>query len=197
MFNREEIGLTTCTVIKISDPNDIARIMNRLGGITGENFLCIPNNKWKENVKDPQACVKIYNTSSAVTIFSTSRIQRIEISMPFLGLTAEDCWAELQLRIKRVHANVKLDSVVLGRATETAPMKPKNDQGTHAYLSLRLYHQYHKPVFQSDWYFEPLYVCVDQQFFYRIDTEWKETKIIITITMIENNSPEIPAFLRK
>lgn len=121
---------------------------------------------------------------------------------------------------------VKLEDVKIGRhrsfdprigkwVSETKPIepkKPKRDERddehsgikaidpknkSHYYISLRFYHEKHKPENQPDWHFEPVYVSVAGEDFYRIDAVWQDEEIVITATLLDDDSPEIPNFLRR
>jgi hypothetical protein len=132
--------------------------------------------------------------------------------MEFLGENYKECWGELQILLKRTVVvngkKVNLEAVKFGRhqcydsrvgkwVPETKPIEPKTDKGTHGYISLRFYHQDHKPETPADWHWEPLYISVAGEDYYRIDIGWWGENIVITANLLDDDSNEIPKFIRR
>jgi len=223
-FGHKEVGITTCAVSRMANIDSLPKVYGYYFVEPNKDWR-----EWRENVeKNPeslillpkQACVKVYSNTG----FSETRgeIQKIEIPMEFFGKNVDECYGEIQFRAKYKEARNgkidKLDRVVFGRnqsfdtrigewAPETKSIVPKKGgeeiekDDSHGYISLRIFHQCHKPEKQPDWHFEPVYVRVDADgdfYYYRINAEWQETKItILTTLLLDNNDPQIPAFLRK
>lgn len=204
----EEVGLTACAAVRVTNDEKLAELEKKLGNLEAYKF--IPSDVWERNPEDERALIKIYRVLDNPETYSqiSGRIQKIEIPMPFLGK-----YGEFQLRIKRkaISNGKEVDFLLvkLGRkksfdsrigkwVEETKPIEPKMDEGTHGYVSLRLYHQDHLPENQPDWHFEPVYVSIAGEDFYRIDdVEWKDETIVIAATLLDDDSPEIPKFLRR
>ena len=178
------------------------------------------NNPDKPLLSKPErAWVKIYRwLYPNVNSLTKGRVQTIKIEMPFLGESVDECWGEVQVNVKRAVVRsgrkVDLELVKFGRhksfdtrrgefgewVEDTKPIEPKKEHdrlGSHYYISLRLYHQSHLPENQPEWKFEPLYISIAGEDFYRIDAEWKDEEITITSTLLDDDSPEIPNFLRR
>lgn len=195
-----EVSVTACAA---TQDTDIEKILS--GPDFGDHFQK-PNKFWKEDPHHERARLKVYQNDPEQT----------EIFMPFLGQNADNGWADLQLRIRRCivrkGVTVHLRPVKIGRhrsfdtrisefgewAAETQPIQPKEicDKKTHYFLSFRIYHQDHKPEKPGDWHWEPLYIAIANQEFYRIDVLWEKEKITITATSLDTNSFEIPEHIR-
>lgn len=203
------LHITACAVSKIAGVDRLPELEDF------ENFFVEPNQKWQENPAHERAWVKVYyrlnpKTDSAITISGLA--QSITIPMPFLGESFKECWGEIQLMIKKQTVRngrlINLKTVRLGRhqcydtrvgnwVPETKSIMPKKSAGTHDYVALRLYHQNNLPENHSDWHFEPVYVSVAGENFYRIDAEWDDEKIVIIATPLDDDSSEIPEFLKQ
>ena len=192
-----ELHITACAVSKMANADRLSELEEY------KNYLVEPNQKWLENPADERAWVKIYykldpKNDSVIE----GRAQTILIPMIFWGEGLKECWAELQIMIK------KFETVKLGRhqsydirirewLKETKPIVPKKDAGTHGYIALRFYHQDNFPKNQPDWHFEPVYAAIAGKDFYRIDAIWQNEEIKIAATFLNTDSPEIPKFLRR
>ena len=188
-----------------------------------EKNLALPEDERKEFSPLPErAWVKIYHwINPNIDSVTTGRVQTLTIEMLFLGENVDECWGEVQINGKRtiVRSGEKIDLelVKFGRhksfnsligqwVEETKPIEPKikkDDEGnprpspqSHYYVALRLYYENHKPKDQPDWHFEPVYVSVAGEDFYRIDAVWQNETITIPATLLDDDSPEIPKFLR-
>lgn len=218
VHDNRELRITACAVSQNVD--ELAAVEIDM------DFFVEPNQQWidwEEAVmecseessppaKPERAWVKVYRVLNPKTdSVIAGQVQSIKIPMPFLGESSKECWAEIQLMIKKQVIRdghlVNLNAVKLGRhkcydtrvgewVPETKPIVPKKDAGTHGYVALRLYHQDYLPENQPDWHFEPVYAAVDGKF-YRIDANWQNEEIVIMITLLSDNSPEIPKFLRR
>ncbi len=202
-----ELHITACAVSKMIGVDRLPELEEY------KNYFVEPNQKWLENKSDPFAWVKVYykivpKTDSVII----GRVQTIIIPMTFFGENYEECWAEVQLMVKRqVIKNgflFNLKKVKLGRhkyydtrigkwVEETKPFVPKKDAGTHEYIALRIYHQDNLPADQPDWHFEPVYTVIDGEDFYRINAIWQNEEITVTATQLHNDSSEIPKFLKR
>ena len=205
-YNRE-LHITACAVSKMTGVDRLSELEEY------KNYFVEPNQKWLENQSDPFAWVKVYyKINPKIDSVIIGRIQTVITPMTFLGESYKECWAELQLMIKKqITKNgrlVNFETVKLGRhqnydprvrewASETKPMAPKKNAGTHGYIALRFYHKNHLPENQSDWHFEPIYVAITGKDFYRIDAIWQNEEITITATLLDSDSSEIPKFLKR
>lgn len=207
VHDNRELHITACTVSKMDGVDRLSELEEY------NNYFVEPNQKWLENQSDPFAWVKVYyklnpKTDSVIA----GQVQAIKIPIPFLGENYKECWGEIQLLVKkkviRNGNTINLRDVKLGRnmcfdtrvgkwVEETKPIVPKKDAGTHGYIALRLYHQDFLPENQLDWHFEPLYAVVADKDFYQIDADWRDEEITITATLLNDDSPEIPKFLRQ
>lgn len=202
IFEMDELRITACAVAKIRNPKILETLSSTvLAGFINTDFQFVPNKKWLENPANERAWVKIYsNTISSST--TNCRIQTVSIEMPFFDHSAENCWGELQIRLKRpaqviFGRNQSFDTRVMRWVPETKPIVPKKDLGSHGYLALRLYHRDYMTPMPSDWHWEPLYFSVYRQFFYRVWIVWHTGAFNIIIHLLDNDDPEIPEFLRK
>lgn len=207
IYGHQELHITACAVSKMAGVDRLPELKDF------ENFFVEPNQKWQENPANERAWVKVYyklnpKTDSAVSGLS----QIIIIPMPFLGESSKECWGEIQLMIKKQTVRngrmTNLETVKLGRhqcydtrvgswVPEAKPIIPKKDTSTHGYVALRLYHHNNLPENHSGWHFEPVYVSVAGENFYRIDAEWDDEKIVIIATPLDGDSSEIPEFLKQ
>ncbi|MEK6826043.1 MAG: hypothetical protein AAB648_01660 [Patescibacteria group bacterium] len=198
MFGRNEVRLTACAVTK--DPEFDHMFVNF--GFSDKYFR-EPNQFWQRDNKHERASVKFYKRDIYRHSLSHDTIQVVEIPMPFIGNDSDDSWGELQFLIKeprlvKLARHYSFDTRVNKWVEETKPIQPKTDFGTHAYLALRFYHQDRLPQTPDNWHFEPVYVSIMSHMrfmFYRIDVFWEEEEIKITVTVLEENSPEIPKHL--
>lgn len=197
-----EIHITACAVSKMIGVDCLSELEEY------KHCLVEPNQKWLENQSDPFAWVKVYHKINPDTdSVITGQVQVIKVPMLFLGESSKECWAELQLIIKKqVIINgrvVNLNTVKLGRhqcydtrigewISETKQIVPKKDAGTHGYIALRLYHQDNLPEIPANWHFEPVYAVIAGDDFYRINAIWQNEEITITATRVSNDSSEIP-----
>lgn len=193
-----ELHITACAVSKMASADCLSELEEY------KNYFVEPNQKWLENPADERAWVKVYykldpKNDSVIR----ERVQTIIIPMTFLGASSKECWAELQLMIKKQFEIIKLgrhtcfDTRIGKWVEETKPMVPKKDASTHGYVALRLYHQSYLPEIPGNWHFEPVYAVIAGNDFYRIDAIWQNEEIAITATLLDDNSPEIPKFLRR
>lgn len=206
VHNNPELHITACAVSKMDGVDCLSELEEY------KDYFVEPNQKWLENQSDPFAWVKVYyelnpKTDSVIA----GQVQVIKIPMPFLGENFKECWGEIQLCVKKQTVRngntINLKDTKLGRHTcfdtrvgkwveETKPIAPKKDAGTHGYVALRLYHQDYLPENQPDWRFKPVYAVIAGDDFYRIDAEWRGEEITVTATLLSDDSPEIPRFLR-
>ena len=202
-----ELHITACAVSKMARVDRLSELEEY------KNYFIEPNQKWLENQSDPFAWVKVYYKLTAKTdSVIIGRVQTIIIPMTFLGESSKECWAELQLMIKKQIVKndrlINLEAVKLGRhqcydtrvgrwVKETKPIVPKKNEVTHEYIALRLYNQNHLPENQSDWCFESLFVSIAGKDFYRIDAIWQNEEITVIATSLDNDSSEIPKFLKR
>lgn len=218
VHDNRELHITACAV---------SQNVDELAVVDADNdFFVEPNQQWidwEEAVmecteeqcppaKPERAWVKIYrNLNPKTDSVTTGQVQSVKIPMQFFGESSKECWAEIQLMIKKQVIRdghlVNLNAVKLGRhkcydtrvgewVPETKPIVPKKDAGTHGYVALRLYHQNFLPENQPDWRFEPLYAAIANKDFYRIEADWRGEKITITATLLNDDSSEIPRFLK-
>ncbi len=215
VHGNQELHITGCAVSKMAG-------IDKLSEVEGFNdFFVEPNAKWLKNPTDDRARVKVYyNLYGKVDSVSkiVGRVQVVKIPMLFLGESVDECWGELQINVKRLVTRlgekIELKPVKFGRhqsfdprcgqfgewVKETKPIELKKEHdklGTHYYLPLRFYHKNYLPEHQSDWHFEPVYALVANNNFYRIDAIWQGEEITITATLLDNDSSEIPKFLRR
>ena len=206
MHGHKEVQITACAVSKMDSVDCLSGLQEY------ENYFVEPNQKWLEKQSDPLAWVKVYyKINPEGDIATAEQTQILKIPMPFLGDNYGECWAELQIMIKRTmirnSKSVRLNPVQLGRhksydtriekwAPETKPITPKKDLETHSYISLRFYHQNHLPPVPADWHFEPVYVSVAGKDFYRIDALWSGEEITVAAALLDSDSPEIPKHMR-
>lgn len=207
MHGHIEVHLTACAVSKMAKVDLLPEVPEYA------DYFIEPNAQWVKDSSHERAWVKVYHSiDRQTTSVIKGRIQTITIPMPFLGESREECWGELQILLKRKTIRggrqQTLELVKFGRqrsydsrvgqwVSETKTIEPKMDGGTHAYISLRLYHQDHRPETPADWRFEPLYVSVAGEDFYRIDAVWQDESIVITATLLDDDSEELPKFLRR
>lgn len=216
VHSHHELHITACAASKMAD-------VDGLPSVDGyEDYFTEPNAKWLKNPADEHAWVKVYLSPKSTKYNSVinGRAQTVTIPMEFLGENVNECWGELQFLIKQTIVRsgklVKLELVKLGRhrsydprigqwVSETKPIEPKtkkdydnrpSTQG-HYYISLRFFHQDHRPEKPADWRFEPVYISVAGEDFYRIDVVWQDKEIVITATLLDDDSDEIPTFLRR
>ena len=193
----QELHTTACAVVKNSDPT----FLESFDG--SKNYFVEPNADWRGNPAGERAWVKIYHYLYPEKNPDSEKDQIIRIPMKFFGKSAQDCYGEVQFTIKYKKNDRILKGVELGRnksydsrlgkwVAETQPIIPKNDQGSHGYVALRLYHENYLPAGQPDWYFEPVYAVIGGEDFYRIEAEWSKEEIIITVSPLPGDSPEIP-----
>lgn len=198
MFDRHEIRLTACAVTKNTDTNFL------LGQNKLNTYLKEPNQFWNRDPKHERASIKVYKRSIHNHSLCHDTTQTVKIPMPFLGHDSSDGWGELQFLIKepklvKLARHRSFDTRVNQWVEETQLIQPKTDFGTHAYLAIRFYHQSYLPETPSDWRFEPVYVsvmnlkCVT---FYRIDVFWEKEEVKITVTVMDEESSEIPRHLK-
>ena len=193
----QELHTTACAVVKNSDPT----FLESFDG--SKNYFVEPNADWRGNPAGERAWVKIYHYLYPEKNPDSEKDQIIRIPMKFFGKSAQDCYGEVQFTIKYKKNDRILKGVELGRnksydsrlgkwVAETRPIIPKNDQGSHGYVALRIYHEDYLPAGQPDWYFEPVYAVIGGENFYRIEAEWHGEEIIFIISPIPGDSPEIP-----
>ena len=211
VYDNRELHITACAVSKLPGIADFSKIEGY------ENYFSESNQKQLENPANERAWVKVYyklnpGTDSRIK----GRVQTINIPMPFLGESHKECWGEIQFCVKKQIVRngnlINLKHVKLGRHTcfdtrigkwveETKLIEPKNDQGlsgrSHYYISLRLYHQNYLPEVLGNWHFEPVYTVIAGEDFYRIDAIWQNEEITITATLLDDDSDEIPKFLKQ
>ena len=203
------LRITACAVSKMAGVDQLPKLENF------KDFLVEPNQKWLENPADEWAWVKVYYDLYGKVDYvskTVGRVQVVKIPMSFLGESYKECWAEVQLCIKRQiirnHNPINLEKIALGRHTcydtrigkwveETKPIVPKKEAGKHGYIVLRLYHLNYLPENQPDWFFASLFVSIAGKDFYRIDAIWQNEEITITATQLYNDSSEIPKFLKQ
>ncbi|MDO8676221.1 MAG: hypothetical protein Q7K16_01015 [Candidatus Azambacteria bacterium] len=206
VHQHQELHITACAVSKMASVDRLSELEEY------NNYFVEPNQKWLENQSDPFAWVKIYckiNPKNDSVIIG--QVQTVITHMTFLGESHKECWGEIQFCIKkqiiRNGIMINLKNVKLGRnacfdtrvgkwVEETEPIVPKKGSDSHEYIALRLYHQGHSPENQPDWHFEPLFVYIAGKSFYRIDATWQSEEITIIATKLNNDSSEIPKFLR-
>ena len=207
VHRHQELHITACAVSKMAG-------VDRLSELEEYKYYFVePNQKWLENQSDPFAWVRVYHKINPKTdSVIIGRVQTIIIPMTFLGESSKECWGDLQLSIKRQIVRngnlINLEKIAFGRhkcydtrigkwIEETKPIVPKKDAGTHGYIALRLYHLNYLPENQPDWYFDSLFVSIAGKDFYRIDTTWQNEEITIIITLLDDDSDEIPKFLKR
>ena len=197
-----ELHITACAMVKNSDPTFLESFKGSV------NYFSEPNARWLYFPGDEHAWIKIYHYLNPVSIIKTPKIsedqtQILRIPMKFFGKSPDDCCGEIQFTIKYKKNDRILKGVELGRnksydsrvgkwVAETRPIIPKNDQGSHGYVALRIYHEDYLPAGQPDWHFEPVYAVIGGENFYRIEAEWHGEEIIFIISPIPGDSPEIP-----
>lgn len=190
-----EISVTACAVATDEGALDI------LNELDFDDYSQKPNKFWGSSPPHERARLKVYKNEP----------EQLIIPMPFLG-----GWAELQLRgrrcIVRNGITIRLRPVLIGRrrsfdprigesgewALETQPIQPKEicDKRTHYFLSLRIYHQDHKPEKPGDWHWEQVYIAIGGQEFFKIDVLWEKEEITITKTPLDPDSSEIPEHIK-
>lgn len=193
-----EVSVTACAATRDATVQEV------LSDSDFDDHFQKPNLFWSEDPHHERARLKVYKNNPERTV----------IPMPFLGQNADNGWAELQLRIKRSivreGTTVHLRPVKIGRhksfdprigesgqwVSETNSIEPRRDNKSHYFLSFRIYHQDHFPETPGDWHWEPVYVAIAGNEFFRIDVLWEKEKIAITVTPLDPNSPEIPGHIR-
>lgn len=201
MFDRSEIRFTACAVSKNTDTNFLFGLNKFV------SYFIEPNQFWKKDPNHERACIKVYRGSMHNHSLCYDATQIVKIPMSFLGHDSSDGWGELQFLIKaprlvKLARHRSFDISVNQWVEETKLIQPKTDFGNHAYLALRFYHQDHLPPVPDNWHWEPVYVSVlylagnlMRLMFYRIDVLWEKEKIKITVTVLDENLPEIPKHL--
>lgn len=199
MFGRSEVRLTACAVSK--DLNFYHTFVDF--GFRDKYFL-EPNQFWQRDQKHERALIKYYKREVDRCSLCYDATQTVKIPMPIPGTYSDTGWGELQFLIKKPRL-VKLarhssfDTRVNQWVEETKLIQPKTDFDTHSYLALRFYHQNHLPPTPIDWRFELVYVSVMNLnciMFYRVDVLWEKEEIKITVTVLDESSPEIPKHLK-
>lgn len=230
VHDNRELHITACAVSQNVD--ELAMVD------ADSDFFVEPNQQWTDWAEAVMECpeelclparperawVKVYRVLNPKTdSVIAEQVQSVKIPMSFLGESSKECWAEIQLMIKKqVIINghlVNLNAVKLGRhkcydtrvgqwVLETEPIEPKikkDEDGnviddpknkSHYYIALRLYHKEHRPENQRNWRFEPVYAAIANDF-YRIDAWWENEVITITASPLSKDSSEIPDFLRQ
>ncbi len=189
IFDHSQVSVTACAVTKDPRFNKLWDLKTKLVSHVRE-----PNQFWARDPHHQMARLKIYSRDSYRWCIDQNKVMKIP--MPFFGSNFEDGWGELQFLIRApklvsLARHYSFDTRVNDWVPETQQIQPKRELGTHAYLSLRFYHQSNLPLNPSNWRWEPLFVSVKELLtsqFYNVDVLWEKEEIGIFVTQLADEA---------